>query len=499
MHLDLTPRIGIKFLAACGRSRRVRSLTVAVRCNTPPALSRAREQADRTHYYRRLLGPALAAVGALAAAPSVIAQVGNLSSYQGPGILSRGVGDVGTRGGRPVDLRVYGGVSGIYDSSLQPFTTDANGNLVRVTDLYGIELGFGAYGRRNFRRGQLGLDYRGSYRRYSTSSSLDGSDHALTLGYTYQSSRRVLLDLRESVGTLALGNSPIAAAATGDPNSALNPTSLFLDTRTNYLQSTAAMTWLQSATTSYSFSGDGFLQDRSGLGVTNSSGYDLSGGVVRRVSKTVSIGGNYAHTHFEFPGFQSFSNSNAGHATFSALFARYWTFSLQAGVVVVEVENQVGIALDPFWAALLHQKTLAGIAYFKNTFPSGAAGLKRQFQRGDISFNYVREVAAGNGTFNTSRRESIAASASYNGIRKVSLNFGGGYDTLVALGQGIGKYADYSVSGGMTYNLAKTAYLTMRYDLRDQRIDVFDGYQHRGSRATVGVFFSPGRLPLSLW
>ena len=42
-------------LAACGRSRRVRSLTVAVRCNTQPALNRARQQADRTHYYHRQL------------------------------------------------------------------------------------------------------------------------------------------------------------------------------------------------------------------------------------------------------------------------------------------------------------------------------------------------------------------------------------------------------------------------------------------------------------
>ena len=43
-------------LAARGRSRSVRSLTVAVRCNSLTALNRARKQADRTHHYHRLLG-----------------------------------------------------------------------------------------------------------------------------------------------------------------------------------------------------------------------------------------------------------------------------------------------------------------------------------------------------------------------------------------------------------------------------------------------------------
>ena len=458
MHLNLTPRIGNKFL--------------------------------------RL---ALAVAGALAAAPSAIAQVTNLSSYQGPGILSRGVGDVGSRSGQQVDLRVYAGVSGIYDSSLQPMTTDSKGNLVTLSNLYGVEVGFGAYGGHNFRRAQLGLDYRGAYRRYNADNTFGGSDHAMTLGYTYQSSRRVLLDLRESVGTVVLGNSSVAAGATSDPNAALNPTSLFFDSRTNYLQSTASMTYLQSAATSFSMSGDGFLQDRRGPGLSSSWGYDLSGGVVRRLSKTISIGGNYVHSHFEFPGFQSRSDSNAFHGTFAAVFARYWTFSLQAGAVVSEIESPFSVALNPFLAAVFGQKTLSGIAYTKGTFPSGSASLKRQFQRGNLSFNYLRGVSTGNGTYNTSRLESIGASASYTGIRKVSLSFSGGYDTLVALGQSTGRFSGYTASGGLSYNLSPALYLSMRYDLREQEIDVTNGFNRRGSRASVGLFFSPGRVPLSLW
>jgi hypothetical protein len=38
----------------------------------------------------------------------------------------------------------------------------------------------------------------------------------------------------------------------------------------------------------------------------------------------------------------------------------------------------------------------------------------------------------------------------------------------------------------------------MRYDLRDQQIDL-PGYRHVATRASLGLVFSPGTLPLSLW
>ena len=50
----------------------------------------------------------------------------------------------------------------------------------------------------------------------------------------------------------------------------------------------------------------------------------------------------------------------------------------------------------------------------------------------------------------------------------------------------------------MNYTLGRGIHLSVRYDFRDQRIDVSD-YLHKGYRATVGLNFSPGDLPLSLW
>jgi hypothetical protein len=409
------------------------------------------------------------------------------------------VGEVGSRGGRQVDLRFYAGVSGVFDDDLQPLATDSKGNLIRIHNLYGVEASVGVYGVHNFKHSQLGLDYHGSYRRYRENSEFDGSDQSLALGYKYQSSRRMVLDLHESAGTLTLGNSGVAASAFRDPSSSVNPAAVFFDSRTTYLQSTASLTWLQSAKTSFTVSGNGFVQKyNQSVGLTNSWGYDLTGGVNRRISKSNSIGANFTHSHFEFPGFGTVSDSNAYHGTYAANFARFWTFSLQAGVVISEVQSLFSYTLDPSLAAIFGQKTISGIAYIKNTYPSGSATLRRQFQRASLSFNYLRGVTSGNGFTATSRQESASVAVSYAALRKVSLNADGGYYNLAALGQNSGRVAQYSVGGGMSFNLSHATYLNLRYDYRDQQVDI-SGYSRQGSRASVGLAFSPGSVPLSLW
>ena len=52
----------------------------------------------------------------------------DLSTYQGPGILSPGIGNIGNRSGEQVNLRVWGAVSGSYDTIIQPVSTDSKGS-----------------------------------------------------------------------------------------------------------------------------------------------------------------------------------------------------------------------------------------------------------------------------------------------------------------------------------------------------------------------------------
>jgi hypothetical protein len=446
----------------------------------------------------KFLGLVLAGAFVVATGPAAVAQTTDLSSYQGPGILSRGVGDLGSRSGEQLDLRVYGGVSGVFDDNIQPLELDSQGNLIKVHNLYGVEATFGAYGVHNWLHSQLGLEYRGTYRHYTNTSLYGGSDDALTLGYTHQASRRLVFDLRESVGTVSLGNSPVAATAADNTGIAFTPTTLLFDSRTNYLQSSANMTWIQSARTSFTIGGDGFLQDRKSEGLTNAWGYDFSGSVVRRMSRNTSLGVSYAYSHFEFPGYVSSSNAHTVHGTYAALLGRFWKLSVEAGAFVAEVESPFTLALDPFLAALFGQNTISGVAYRRSVYPSGSASLQRQFRQAVLTFNYSRGLSAGNGTYITSRTETAQAGLSYTGVRKLNLGVDGGYYVLTGIGQITQRYAQYSVGGGLTYNLGRALYMTMRYDLRDQQVDAVD-YLQRGSRAAIGFNFSPGSLPLSLW
>ena len=95
----------------------------------------------------------------LACCSTMTAQI---SDYLGPGILTRGAGDIGTRAGQDVNLRVFGSVNGIYDTGLQPYSVDGAGHLVTVDGLYGVETALGVYGVHNFQHARLGLDYKGT-------------------------------------------------------------------------------------------------------------------------------------------------------------------------------------------------------------------------------------------------------------------------------------------------------------------------------------------------
>ena len=57
---------------------------------------------------------------------------GQLPTYGGPGVLSRGAQSVGNRGGQQVALRYSAGLNGVYDTGLLPLSLDSNGKLTKV-------------------------------------------------------------------------------------------------------------------------------------------------------------------------------------------------------------------------------------------------------------------------------------------------------------------------------------------------------------------------------
>src|ERR1017187_10856625 len=73
----------------------------------------------------------------------------------------------------PIAFRPYIGLSATYDTGLVPVAVTSTGQ-IPSTDLYEVALNAGAYTYHVWRHITLGLDYRGDFRQYSTSSS-DGT------------------------------------------------------------------------------------------------------------------------------------------------------------------------------------------------------------------------------------------------------------------------------------------------------------------------------------
>lgn len=431
------------------------------------------------------------------AGPFASAQPGG---YAGPGVLSRGAGDIGTRAGSGVDFRFFGDINAVYDSGLQPYSLNPEGNLTTVSGLYGVQVDLGAYGTHRWKRALLGLDYNGNFFHYDKAPQLDGINQNLLLGFTYQKSRRITFDFKENVGISNQGYGSPGFYSTGQAPTdfVTTPTAALFDNRFFYLQTTMDVNLVQSARTIYTLGGDGFWVRRQGVGLADVNGYNLRGSMQHRLSKNKTIGVTYQHTHFDFPPAFGESDINEVQAFYSAALNKRWTFNVGAGASMLEVQGIEAVKLDPVIAALLGTSTGERAFYQRSFFPSGQAALSGRFKTSSISFSYSRTVTPGNGLYLTSRQNGGYASYSYTGIRRWSLSLTGGYTTLQGVGQSLQPYSTFTGGFGATYRLARAFHVNARFDARDQQIDVV-GYKNNGYRATLGLAFAPGTVPLTLW
>lgn len=421
-----------------------------------------------------------------------------LSNYLGPGILTGGADNIGNRSGEQVDLRLYASVTGIYDNGIEPVSVNSKGDLVQVSGLYGIDTSVGAYGVHSWRVAQLGLNYSGDFIHFTNDSAYDMSNQSLRLGYTYQKSRRLYFDLQGTGGTYSIALGAIAGEASATP-SIINQQSLLLfDNRTYFLQAGAGMTYLLTPRASISVGGEGFTVQYQSSALVGMEGYGAHANFRYRVSRLTSIGAQYARQHFQYPNFFGQSDMNLYTALFSTQIGRLWTLSANAGAYQVNSVGLQSVALAPAIAALLGVSSTVHIFASQTWIPAGQANLTRRFKNANAFASYSRTVLPGNGVYLTSRSEQGVVGYSYSGLRKATFSMSGGYISLASLGQGIPPYRMFTAGAGITYNLTHALHAVARYDVRQQEITIA-GYRATAFRATLGIAFSPGTLPLSLW
>ena len=442
--------------------------------------------------------PFLAAVACGAAFASTAAA--QLSNYLGPGVMTGGVQNIGMRAGEQVDLRFFAGVNGIYDNGLLPAAVNSNGKLVPINGLYGIEAQVGAYGVHSWRTSQIGINYSGDFLHYTNYDYPDQTNQALTIGYTDQVSRRLYFNLQGVGGiyTNFLGGVPALGGLVSAPI-LQNPSGLLIfDTRTYFGEGDASMTYLFSARSSITLGGDGFeMQPQSSI-LISAVGYGAYAQYQYKLSRTSSIGARYQREYFQYPNFFGHTGMNVYTGFYAAQLGPHWTLSLLAGAYQTSLVGLQSVKLAPAVAALLGVPTTTEVFSQTTWLPAVSATLMRQFKSSNLTFSYARTVYPGNGVYLTSRADNALAAYSYTGIHRIALSISGGYFALSSVGQGIPPYKTGIGSAGLTYTLPKSLHLVARYDLRHQDI-AYAGFRQNSYRVTLGLAYSPGSLPLSLW
>ena len=83
-------------------------------------------------------------------------------------------------------------------------------------------------------------------------------------------------------------------------------------------------------------------------------------------------------------------------------------------------------------------------------------------------------------------------------MRKLNIGVSGGYSSIASLSHNICNYKGATGGTGLTYQLTKAVHAVARYDYRHYDVDGF-AFKRNTYRASIGLAFSPGEVPLALW
>ncbi len=182
--------------------------------------------------------------------------------------------------------------------------------------------------------------------------------------------------------------------------------------------------------------------------------------------------------------------------TFATQLGPSWTLNLGAGAYLAEVQGLQRVAVEPEIAALLGVSSTVQTFYQRSIFPQWNASINRRFRRANLSLQYASGASAGDGIYLTSRQDSGSVNFGYTASRKWSFSVSGGYSRLQGIGQDLQPYSQLTGGSGVTYSITHPIQLIARYDARHQEI-INGVFLQDSYRATIGISFSPGDVPLA--
>jgi len=415
-----------------------------------------------------------------------------------PPVLSRGAGPGLLRqGAESVRMRVYANVENTYETGLSTLSLTENGEIPEDSS-YGIRAGIGAYGYHRWRRSLVGLDYRGNFSHYTQASYYDGSDHALSLGLSHQATKRTYFTLRQMAGTASRDIGTYSPYGFADPTYAQLPAQELFNNRVYYFNTMGDMTYQKSSRLSFNLGGSAAMVKRRSSALVGNTAEYARADMMYRVSRRQTIGLDYGFSHYSYTRGYGYAYLHMGALNYAARMGRSWTFSLRGGVAAIDTQGLIRVDIDPVIAVIIGRSYGVEIYDRQNMIPSGGVTLQRQFRKSSASISYTDGAVPGNGLYLASRNRAVAANYSYNGIRR--WNFGASFDysKYSSLSRELSNYQGYGGGVGATCELGRGLHLTMRVDTRDYEIQG-SRLARNTMRATLGLAYTSGDGPLSLW
>jgi hypothetical protein len=339
------------------------------------------------------------------------------------------------------------GVDGVYDTGIIK-VTNPNGTPGDST-LAGVQLKWSLSGTHYFRRDVLAVAYSGNYTQYSGAGSYSGGNHTMTVDYTHLISRHLSLNLAETGEVLSqnsvLANPDLGSSSPAGINISSSPNIQITDEGLKQFASQGDLTWQKTARLSFDFGGSWFGISRDDPALLSMTGQQARADLAYRLTRKTTVGAYYSFTDYLYE--HGVGNSNFGTVglIYSRAFSRSMQLRLRGGVSNVRSLGQETVQIAPAIAALLGQST--GVIESKSTTLTSdiSAQLVKDLRHGaTASIAFARAVSPGNGLFQTSEQQSIAAKTTIPFMRRYALEVGFGRDTLAAISQSLANYAsDY--------------------------------------------------------
>jgi hypothetical protein len=231
------------------------------------------------------------------------------------------------------------------------------------------------------------------------------------------------------------------------------------------------------------------LDTRTGIGLA---------GVRYRVNEFTAVGPAYEFGYLDFPGNFESARVHNFLLSFEKQFGPQWQLTASAGVYRADIDRVQSVPLDPILAAVIGRPATLQPFFDEKWGPAIRGTLSRTLSSGSFSIFYWRGIRSGTSFLSTSESDSVGVRYSYNATSRLNLGLGASYYSVKAISQGDARYNAYGGGAGLNYRLGKGFHITAAVNYSHQKLDD-STFERDRVFASVGLVFSPGDLPLSLF